>query len=166
MVSDSPYDTGELVLKPGIGAVAGIGGALLMLALLQVFYPVSGLSASSVLAQIGSVVASAGTAQSGLVVIGLVVHLTTAGILGLLYALSQRRIPYRGLVGVGLLFGFVIWVISTLIIGWFFDESLRAVLRSWPWLLASLSYGLALASAAVWAESHRSPQERPVVLRD
>jgi len=154
MISDSPYASGDLVLKPGFGAAAGIVGALLMLALLQIFYPVSQLSLGSALAGIGSVVTPAG----GATIAGLILHLVVAGLLGLLYALSQRRIPYRGLIGVGLLFGFVVWVISSLIIGRFLDESLRAVLRSWPWLLAHLGYGLTLAAVAIWRESHRGPE--------
>ena len=166
MISDSPYDTGDLVLKPVVGVTSGVGAALLMLLLIQVLYPVSGLSSRSALAQIGSVVAPSDATQSALILTGLAVHLSIAGLLGLLYALSQRQIPYRGLVGVGLLFGFVVWVVSTLVTGWLFDESLRTVLRSWPWLLASLLFGLVLASTAVWQVSQRQSQERPVVVRD
>ena len=150
LISDSPYDSGELVLKPGTGVASGVCAALLMLALIQVLSPVSELSPNRALAQIGSLAAPADAPQSSLILTGLAIHLSIAGPLGFLYALSQRRIPHRGLVGVGVLFGFVAWVISTVIIGWLFDESLRAILRSWPWLLASLLFGLVLASVSVW----------------
>lgn len=165
MISDSPYDSEELVLKPSTGTVSGVVAGMLMLILIWALSPVSGLSVGTLLTHVGSMMTSSSDKSSITVAVGLVVHLMTAGLLGLLYALCQRRIVIHGLVGVGLLFGFVMWVISTVIVGWLLDETARVVLRSWPWLLASLLFGLVLASVAVWQES-RQPREQLVAPRD
>ncbi|MCX7670736.1 MAG: hypothetical protein N2439_11775 [Anaerolineae bacterium] len=86
--------------------------------------------------------------------------------LGLLYALNQRLIPKRGLIGVGLLFGFVIWLIGSVMFGRLLPEPLRATLRSWPWLMAHLAFGLVLAVMAVGQASRRQRTKRPVLVRD
>lgn len=147
MIADSPYEAGELALKPAAGVAAGVFGGLLMLVLVEALDPISGVSAGDVRSAIGSALAPGDRA----VTVGLGLHLATAGVLGLLYALSQQRIPPRGLVGVGLLFGLVVWIFGALFAGWLMGEFVREVLRSWSWLLASLGYGLILAGTAVLA---------------
>ncbi len=163
MISDSPYRSGDLMLKPLEGLLAGMGGALLMLALLQVFNPVSHMPPGLALTRIGLVAVPADATSEALMAMGLALHLAVAGLLGLLYALSQRRIPDRGLIGVGLLFGFVIWAVGSLIIGRFLEPAVREVLRSWPWLLAHLLYGLTLTAAAIYQGRRRGQGEQPVV---
>lgn len=166
MISDSPYASGELLLKPGHGIAAGAGGGLLMLLLMQLLSPVARYTPAELLARIGLVVAPPSASASALTATGLALHFAVAGLLGLLYALSQRRIPSRGLIGVGLLYGFVIWVVGSLIIGRFLDVSVSGALRAWPWLLANLLYGLVLAAVAVYQKSRRSRQGQPVAVRD
>lgn len=147
MIADSPYAAGELVLKPIAGVAAGVLGGLLMLVAVQALSLISGVSAGDVLSAFGSALAPGGQ----VLLVGLVVHLVTAGLLGLLYAVSQQRIPARGLAGVGLLFGMVVWVFGGLFAGWLLGEGVREVVRSWSWLVACLGFGLALAAEAVLA---------------
>lgn len=161
MISDSPYDSGELVLTPGLGLAAGAAGGLAMLGfmyLLHLVFPASIVSLAGLLSQIGSLFASARAPETALIVVGGAIHLLVAGLLGLLYASSQRRIPVRGLLGVGVLFGFVTWVVSSVVVGWLGNQALSAVLRSWPWLLASLAYGTVVASFGVWRVTQRLPE--------
>ena len=89
---------------------------------------------------------------------GRLILLVVAALLGTLYATSQRRVPVRGLMGVGVLFGFVTGVVSSLVVGWLGNQALRGALRSWPWILASLFYGAAVASFAVWRVTQRLPE--------
>lgn len=166
MISDSPYDSADLVLAPGQGIAAGVAGGAAMLVGLLLLYPVAQLSPDGVLRHIGVLAAPAGAAAGTRLAVGLVLHLTVAGILGLLYALSQRLIPDRGLVGVGLLFGFVIWVVGSVIFGRLLPVQLGAMLRSWPWLMAHLVFGLTLAAVAIWQAGRRRKAGRPAIVRD
>jgi hypothetical protein len=84
----------------------------------------------------------------------------------LLYAVCQQRIPVRGLIAVGIFYGFILWIVGSLIIGMLLSRELRVVLRSWTWLGACVLYGLGLAGAAVWAEATRSKGESVVVPKD
>jgi len=166
MISDSPYDSAELVLAPWQGMAAAAAGGWLMLALLQLVGPAAPLSPADLLGQIGALVTPAGAAADVRLAAGLALHLAVAVALGLLYALSQRLIPDRGLIGVGLLFGFVVWVVGSVILGRFWPEPLGAALRSWPWLAAHLAFGLTLAAVAVAQAGRRRAQKRPAVVRD
>jgi hypothetical protein len=147
VISDSPYEAGELALKPTAGIAAGILGGLVMLAIVQVLGPILGIGAGDVLGAIGTAVAPGGQT----VLVGLVVHLVTAGVLGLMYSASQQRIPARGLVGVGVMFGLLVWIFGGLVAGWLMGEGVREALRSWSWLAACLGFGLTLAGMAVLA---------------
>ncbi|MEJ5199766.1 MAG: DUF6789 family protein [Anaerolineae bacterium] len=166
MISDSPYDSAELVLAPWHGIVAGVAGAAAMLIVLLLLNPVAQLSPAGVLRNIGALTAPAGAAVDAQLAAGLALHLTVAGILGLLYALSQRLIPDRGLIGVGLLFGLVIWIVGSVIVGRLLPPQLGAMLRSWPWLMAHLAFGLVLAAIAVWQAGRRRREKRPAIVRD
>ena len=85
-------------------------------------------------------------------VVGLVLHLSLGALFGILYAACQQDIPIRGLIAVGVFYGFVLWIAGRFLVGPFIGEALRMTVRSWPWLLACLLYGLCLTAAAVWAK--------------
>lgn len=163
MISDSPYESAELVLTPWQGIAAAAGGGVLMLLLLQLLALVTAPSLADLLRQIGALVAPAGAAADVRLAAGALLHLVVAMVLGLLYALSQRLIPDRGLIGVGLLFGFVTWVVGSVILGRLLPGPLEAALRSWPWLAAHLVFGLALGTVAVAQARRRRTQKRPLV---
>lgn len=152
MIADSPYDYSGLLLKPVLGIVIGLVGAGLMLLVLAIFEPLTGLSPADMLSQITQVLLSDKAASSCAGCdpwVGLAGHLLLGLIFGLLYALCLQSVPVRGIVGVSVFYGFVIWVVGSLLIGLLIDESVRTVLRSWPWLVAHLGYGILLALAAI-----------------
>lgn len=163
MISDSPYESAELVLTPWQGIAAAAGGGALMLLLLQLLALATAPSPADLLRQIGALVAPAGATTDVRLAAGALLHLAVAMVLGLLYALSQRLIPDRGLIGVGLLFGFVTWVVGSVILGRLWPEPLGAALRSWPWLAAHLAFGLVLGAVAVAQARRRRMQKRPLV---
>jgi hypothetical protein len=164
MISDSPYDVGAPVLTPFRGIIAGIAAALAMLVLLALLQPVSGVSPEAWLALIGGIVMPGAEANLALQA-GAMLHLVIGAIFGLMYALCQMQIAPRNLVGVGIFYGFAIWVLGSLLLGWAFGEKLRGLLRSWPMLAAFLAYGLGLATAAVWNLSRR-PARSVAVAKD
>lgn len=169
MVSDAPYGFRDSVLSPRTGVVAGVAGALGMLGLLNVVEPMSAVEPSAILRHIGvRVLAVCPESCGGLspILVGFSAHIILGTIMGLLYAASQQRVPARGLVAVGIFYGFVLWVVSGLIVGPLLGENLRRAIRSWPWLLASLLYGSSLAAVALWVESHRAPEPSDVVQPD
>lgn len=152
MITDSPYDYRGLLLKPRIGITIGLLGAGLMLLVLALFEPLNGLSPSDMLSQITHVLLSKETAANCVSCdpwVGLIGHMFLGIIFGVLYALCLQTVPNRGIVGVSVFYGFVIWVIGSVLIGLLIDESVRAVLRSWPWLVAHLIYGIFLALVAI-----------------
>ena len=166
MIADSPYDFSGLILKPLAGAIIGVLGAGGMLVVVALSQPLSGLSTANVLSQItlavlpASLEASCG--QCGPVV-GLSVHLLLGAVFGLLYAMCQQTAPIRGLVGVGVFYGFVLWVVGSLLIGRLFGEAVRTTLWSWPWLTAHIAYGLCLAAVSIWSLKARSRSPGVVV---
>ncbi|HEX9075480.1 MAG TPA: DUF6789 family protein [Anaerolineae bacterium] len=161
MISDSPYDVGAPVLTPIKGIIAGIAAALAMLILIALVQPVSGVSPAAWLALIGRMVLPSAEANLTLPA-GSALHIVIGAIFGLLYSLCQMQIAPRNLIGVGIFYGFVIWILGSLLLGWVFGEKLRDLLRSWPMLAAFLLYGLGLAIAAVWNLSRRPA--RPVAM--
>jgi len=159
MIADSPYDFSRLLMKPMVGVVIGLIGAALMLGVIMLLEPIMGLTLGNLLSQITQVLLPNKLASSCVSCdpfVGLVGHLIFGMIFGLLYALCQQSIPVRGLVGVGVFYGFVIWIVGSLLIGLLFGESLRQVLRSWPWLLSHLVCGLTLAISAVRVQRVKS----------
>lgn len=157
LISDSPYQAGEPILTPRGGLVAGMLGGLLMLGLLLVFQSLSGFALARLLIAWGDIAIPGSSQQSNevLLAIGLAVHVTMASLLGLLYAVCQQRIPAKSLIAVGVFYGFVLWIVGSLILGGLFGATLRMTVRSWPWFAACLLYGLWLATSTLWVESRR-----------
>ncbi len=140
-----------------------------MLGLLKALESVSALGPSRFLQHIGSAtlaVCRGGCGEPSAIVVGFGAHGLLSAVLGILYAASQQRVPARGLVAVGVFFGVLLWVISGLIMGPIFGETVRRDTRSWPWFLACVVYGVSLAAAALWVEAHRTPGPSDVVQPD
>ncbi|MBE7554728.1 MAG: hypothetical protein HS126_27060 [Anaerolineales bacterium] len=155
MISDSTYDFEDTILPPRFGLVSGLIAAALMLVLVLALQPLTGFSLKALLAQIGALIWFNTAPETSLVMLGLLLHGLLGSIFGVLYALCQQRAPARGLIAVGLFYGFFLWVGGSLIIGIFLSESLRAMIRSWPWFWACLGFGLCLAASAIWVERQR-----------
>lgn len=162
MISDSPYSSEEFVLKPLAGFVVGAVAALLMFPVILLLQPVSGLLLQEVLADAGTVLLSGTAEPQHLKITGAVLHAGVGSLLGLLYALCQMRAPTKGLIGVGISYGIVLWALGSLFTHWFYREALGAVIHTWVWLLASIVYGLLLSLVAVWVERRR-PQRHLAV---
>jgi hypothetical protein len=142
--------------------LSGLAGTGLMLAIVAALQSVSGLQVVHVLAQVGRALPGVNSSSSAMA--GTAVMLAVGALLGLIYAASQQRIASRGLLCVGLFYGFLIWVLGSVLVGVFYGETLRASLRSWPWLVACLTYGLWLAAVALIIGRRQSPTT--VVLKD
>lgn len=165
MIADSPYRAGDPALPPGKGAAAGIVASLLMLLVMLLLHPRSGLSVNDLLIRIAQTMLPGvmGWRPSPMVIAGGTIYGLVGALLGVLYAVSQDRAPARALVAVGVFYGFVIWVGSRVMTAWLFGSVFRAALHSYAWLLACLFYGVLLAGCAAWVDHHRPPESARVV---
>lgn len=168
MVTDSPYDINDLALSPFAGLMVGLIASLIMLSVVMLFQPYSGISVENVLKPLATLVLPKRFEQvepTTLVMIGLGVHLMLRGLIGLLYSVCQQRIPTRGFVAVGIFFGFIIWITGSVILGFVFGAEWRATSRTWTWLFANIIFGFTLALTAIIAAKIR-PVEMVVVPKD
>jgi len=152
VISDSPYHSGELALRPGEGVVAGIAGSFLMLAAVSALDPGSSGSGSLWIEWLGRLYAGAAESRG---VPGLVVHGLLGAVLGVLYAASQQRIPRRPLLGIGAFYGLLLWIGGRIMLGWLFSTPVRDVVHSWVWLAGACVFGITLALSAAWADARR-----------
>ncbi len=161
MISDSPYQVGDEILKPQGGVLAGVLGGLVMLAFFTLAMPILPFTLTEMLTTLGSQFLSwASLGGQGLIVGGLVIFLFVAALGGLLYGVSQRSIPNDALLIVGASFGILTWLVDNLV-GLFFDIEMRMMMRTWQWLVANVLFGLTLALVAVAVKSI-SGQQRAV----
>jgi hypothetical protein len=149
-----------------MGAVAGVCGAVAMLVVLKGLDAVVGLQGRRVVEEIGSLVCFERCGQFPPAAAGLAAHGLLGAVCGALYAVCQLRTRPGGLVAVGLFYGFVLWVVGGLVIGPLAGPGLKHAIRSWPWLVASLVYGLGLGMAAIWAQIGRPPVSADAVPAD
>jgi hypothetical protein len=156
VISDSPYQTGELLLTPLEGAASGLAAAVPMLAVVFALEPGSGATVQAWLDWLGGLARLSGSGgATASVVVGLVVHGCIGACLGLLYAASQQRIPMRALIGVGAFYGLFLWIAGKILLGWVFATPVREVVHSWVWLAGACAFGMSLALIAGWAGSRR-----------
>jgi len=155
MVSDSPYRTSELLLPPLAGAAAGLVAAVPMLAVVSAVAADSGAMAKMWLGWLAGVAPYRPGESSPPLAAGLVVHVLIGAVLGILYAMSQQRVPPRVLAGIGLFYGLMLWIAGRLLLGWVLSTPVRDVVHTWSWLAGALTFGLALALAAAWAGARR-----------
>lgn len=159
MVSDSPYQSGDLLLRPLEGAVAGVIGSFVMLAVVSALGPGPQNMVATWLDWMAGIVGIGGGGS------GLVLHGLVGAILGLLYASSQQRLPWRTLVGIGAFYGLLLWIAGRLLLGWLFSTPVHSVVHSWAWLAGACAYGMTLALFASWAGARR-PMSAVTVPRD
>jgi TRAP-type C4-dicarboxylate transport system permease large subunit len=164
MIADSPYEARELVLTPKMGLVAGFLAAILMLIFIYLVQPISGFTLRNVLTQIGDVL------LPNFDTLGIYYQLLSGVffnvLLGILYSLSQQTIPRRGLIFVGLFYGFILWLIIGIIVGWMTGDEARGVFHSWLWLLSCFLYGFCLASVATWSGNRRQKSTKIALPKD
>ena len=144
--------------------MAGVVASMCMLGVVALLHPYSGLSARDLLVRTGEAVLPRGlVARSDVSVAASgVLYAVVGAVLGLLYAVSQDRVPARGLIAVGVFYGIVIWVVSRVLTAWLFGPTLRTALHSYPWFLACVCFGVVLAGCAAWADRRR-PESVAVV---
>ncbi len=157
------------MLHPLVGGIAGLLAAALMPGLIALLQPLSGLAVDDIFFTIGSTIvpatAAMRTTTPALLASG-GLHAVLGMLFGVLYATSQQRIPLRGLIGVGYFYGLLIWVVSSFLITPLISEHLVAVIRTWPWFLACLLYGLTLAAVATIVDRQTASQNTIVVPKD
>jgi hypothetical protein len=162
MISDA-IESSDLATRPLAGAIAGVAGALLLLVVFSAFQGEEGVNRW--LVALGRLVGFA-AAEGSLSVarIGLSMHLLIGAVLGALHGASQQRTAVSGVLVVGAFYGFVLWLVSGLVLVRLFNLDLP-LLRAWAGLAAVVAYGLTLASWAAfdqWRMSHRPHGAQPV----
>jgi hypothetical protein len=163
MVVDSPYRSTELVLAPWVGVLLGALGVLPILVAFRGLALVGGVSDVALLEGVGALLIRApGSVPVAVRVAGFTLLAAIGGVGGLLYAASQARAPLRGLVVVGLFYGFLLWMVSRVLLGGLLPASIRHLVHSGSWAAACVSYGLWLAAAAALSQRLR-PWKAPVV---
>lgn len=150
MITDSPYESGSLVLKPLEGILAGLTGALAMMGAMFLLHSYSLNGFIGTLTRFGAFIPGAGVGGGALLL------LFGGGVMGLLYALCEQRIPTRGLIGDGLFYGFFLWVLFGLILGAFGGEPVRSLMRTWVFLIELLVFGLSLSIFSLVVKKYRS----------
>jgi hypothetical protein len=169
MISDSPYPSEELALPLWAGAVAGAAGAALMLLPLAWLTPDVPAAAGSFAERLMWVVGR-GPMRFHRALFGpdggLLFHGVAGTVLGLLYASSQRRSPPRGIVAVGIFFGFLLWVVSGPILGVLVGERIAGDFRSLAWAIACLTFGVFLSIVTLAVQRRRRAGTVAAVPRD
>lgn len=156
MIADSQYATDPLVLSPTRGALAGAVGTLVMQSVFFLGGAWGELTLLENAARLGAAFGFVDATQQ--MVAGFFTQTLLGILLGILYALCQQHIPTRGLIVVGMFYGFVLWIVGGLLASWLFGENLRALLRTPLWFIALLSFGLTLALSAAWSQQRASGQ--------
>jgi len=122
MVADSPYSHHDLALPARAGMVAGAVSSVVVVGALGMLQGAGHVSLAR-----------------------LVVFVLLGSLFGLLYASSQMRAPWRGLLTVAVFYGFLLWLLSGPLLGRFLPRDLAAIVHSGRWLLGCVAYGLSLA---------------------
>lgn len=166
MITDSPYDFRDLPLTPSVGAGAGMVAAGIMLGVMFLLQPLSGVRLASLLSQIGHLLLLGRLGDSSAMLtpmLGAGFHFFFGMSFGLLYAACQQTAPARGLIAVGLFYGLLLWIFGGVIVASILDSSLRTLMRNWSWLIAHEAYGLSLAGAAIWSQRRMARAEEVLV---
>lgn len=161
MIAEAPSRLREPAIPRSLGAVAGLGAGLLMLVVVWALRAASGVSLVQLLSEIGSAVLpnDGSIDETLLATAGFVFHALLAAMLGALYAACQERVPARGLFAVGIAYGVFLWVaLGSAGVALASGSNLR----SWTWLIASVTFGLILATvAAVTVRYGSQPSPAP-----
>ena len=150
MAHNTPFMGNKLQPRDGIiaGLVAGIG----MIVVWALFAQIFGDGARSLVNTIASTIlgdqAFAGDMQMLSLFLGLLIHFLISALLGLLYAVSLDRLDARDTLVVSMFYSFTIWVVSSFIVGGWFNDLILSYSRTWWGFLAFLSFGLMLGAYA------------------
>ena len=150
MAHNTPFMGNKLQPRDGIiaGLVAGIGMIVVWALLAQIF----GDGARSLVNTIASTIlgdqAFAGDSQMLSLLLGLLIHFLISALLGLLYAVSLDRLDARDTLVVSTFYGFTIWVVSSFIVGGWFNDLILSYSRTWWGFLVFLTFGLMLGACA------------------
>lgn len=165
MISDAPYATEDLVLPAAVGLAGGVLASMVALVVLLTLETTSALSLGQFLQHAGLSVLPDSAGRTTATGTGLGLGGFAGALFGMLYASSQRRTSVRRLVGTGIFYGFLLWILGGFFARMFMDQAVSTVLHTWPWLLASVSYGVSLAILAVaWQSRH--PAARAIESKD
>lgn len=154
LLTDSPYRVGEPLFSPWVGIINGLVGGGLMLGCVAAFEPVSGVSAASAIARVGHALGA-----SDAVIAGLVAHVSVSVLLGVLHAACLGDGPVRGLVGVGVFYGVVTWIVGGFLGRLTLGDELRPLVRSLPWFCGHLAYAVPLTGASLIAHARRAGRD-------
>jgi hypothetical protein len=93
-------------------------------------------------------------------IVGLIVHMMMAAILGLIFVWSMRtRASGAALVGVAIVWGLVVWVVAHFIILPFIDPVMARIFPAWLFALIHAMYGVGLGWYVAWRWSHAPAAE-------
>ena len=150
MAHNTPFMGNKLQPRDGIfaGLAAGIG----MIVVWALFAQIFGDGARSLVNTIASTIlgdgAFVGDMQMLSLLLGLLIHLLISALLGLLYAVSLDRLDTRDTLVVSIFYSFTIWVVSSFIVGGWFNDLILSYSRTWWGFLAFLTFGLVLGAYA------------------
>jgi len=150
MAHSTPFMGTKLQSRDGIiaGFIAGTG----MIVIWALFAQLFGNGARSLIDTIAFTFlgdqAFAGEKQSLALLLGLLIHFVISALLGLLYAVSLDRLDARDTLVVSVFYGFTIWVVSSFIVGGWFNDLILSYSRTWWGFLAFFVFGLALGAYA------------------
>ncbi|MCO6450685.1 MAG: hypothetical protein J5I90_07825 [Caldilineales bacterium] len=138
-----------LQLKPRQGIPAGILAGLVMAVFMMVLASLFGEGGIAWLQTIAATFMGAAAylpaSQTTAIVVGTSTHLLICIGLGVLYAASQDRLPWRETLVVALFYSFTIWVVASFILADWINPAILVFNRTWWGFLAHLMFGTTLA---------------------
>ncbi len=139
-------------LRPRDGIIAGLVAGTGMIVVWALSAQIFGDGARSLINIIASTIlgdqAFAGDTQMLSLFLGLLIHFLISALLGLLYAVSLDRLDARDTLVVSMFYSFTIWVVSSFIVGGWFNDLILSYSRTWWGFLTFLSFGLMLGAYA------------------
>ncbi len=154
MIADAPYESRTHPLSPGLGALAGLAAAIIML-LPGLALRTGGFDPQAFLLATGRVLVGTEGSWRAVAFAGSLAVALLGMVGGVLYATSQRAAPLRGLVAVGAFYGLMLWIVARLLVGRMLGGAVHDMMRGWGFLVASEAYALCLAAAAAFRSVRR-----------
>lgn len=150
MISDSPYETWIQAAPAWVGAIAGCAGSA------------AGAWAAAAIHAARSQGAASGSWSLG-VWAGILILGT---ILGLMHSLSQRKAPAGILLGVGAMYGFLLWILCAWVGALAIPSPGAAFMRSGAGISGFLFYGVILGASASAANALRGADQSAAIPKD
>lgn len=144
---------GREILSPARGLGAGLVAGAVMAGVLMAGSALNGQDVWTPINAIGGFWRSAAASSpqfGGLTTwLGLATHFLMAAALGALFASAIERMDKPSLLIVAGWYGFTTWFVSTFLVLSWLKPNLSQLMRSWPFLLSAIAYGLVLGVIAV-----------------